>query len=513
MIPFIKKYSGVLLLILCVCVGLLTFKQYGIGWDELDQHDLGMASYKYVFEGNPGLKTIFTKDHGIAFEMPLTVIEKVFGLEDTRDIYLMRHLVTHLFFLTGALFLLLLIDFLYKNKTLAIIGFLLLILSPRIYSHSFFNSKDIPFLSMMIICFYLNALAFNKKSFLFFILLGLGVGLLINIRIMGSLLFCCILTCLFLDILSERKNFLMLKKNILLLIFFSIATVATLILTWPFLWENPVQNFMYAFKNMSRFPWGDRVLFHGMLVPSTSIKWNYGIEWFLMTTPVVYILTGLAGIGLLIINTTKQPVLFLKNTMERNNLIFIVCFIMPVVLVILLHSILYDDWRHLYFIYAPFVLLAIYCLNKIYYKKLKKIIVVIFIIVFGAVGYSMIIDFPFQHVYFNCLVDRKTPEYLRKNFEMDYWGISYKQALEHILENDTSSNIKIACENSPGRKNRLILKKEDKKRIQIVEDIDEAKYFITNYRWHPEDYAELDKYKWKSFVVMNNSINTIFKLK
>lgn len=513
MISFFKKYTVYILLAFTLCVGLLTFKNYGIGWDELDQRELGMATYKYVFEGNQELTTLITRDHGVAFEMPLTVIEKVFGMTDTRTIYLMRHLVTHLFFLTGAFFLFLLIDFQYKNKLLAAFGFLLLVLSPRIYTHSFFNSKDIPFLSMMLICFYLTAFAFSKKSIKRFIVLGIGTGLLINLRMMGALLFCCIFICLLIDIFLQRNDVRQMKKNILILCVFIFVAVFSLYLTWPFLWENPVQNFLFAFKNMCRFPWGDRVLFHGVLVPSTEIRWSYGIEWFAMTTPIAYVTAGIAGICLLAINVIKRPLRFLKNNPDRINLIFLCCFLIPFVFVIALHSVLYDDWRHLYFVYAPFVLLIIYLLNKLFITKFRKIIYAIFIISFGFTIYFMVNNFPFQYVYFNCLADRKTPEHLRKNFDLDYWGISYKQAFEYILKNDSSPQISIACENSPGRKNLVILKKEDRERIRIADDADSAKYYITNYRWHPEDYPEREKYKWKTFTVLNSSVNTIFKLK
>ena len=45
----------------------------------------------------------------------------------------------------------------------------------------------------------------------------------------------------------------------------------------------------------------------------------------------------------------------------------------------------------------------------------------------------MIRNHPFQNVYFNNFLSHDE-QYLRKNFEMDYWGTSYKQALEYVLK-------------------------------------------------------------------------------
>ena len=124
----------------------------------------------------------------------------------------------------------------------------------------------------------------------------------------------------------------------------------------------------------------------------------------------------------------------------------------------------------------------------------------------------MFANIPFQHVYFNEFVDKNTPEYLRKRFELDYWGTSYKQSLEYILEEDNSLSIDIAVANLPGKINRFILPPEKQKRINIV-DIKDAKYFITNYRWHPQDYTEIGKKKWYSIKVNNNTINAIYKIR
>ena len=186
---------GIIILFFSLITGVLINGDYGISWDEPSQRTIGLKSYGYMFEGDKSYETFFYKEYGVAFEVPLILIEKCLSIKDPSDIYHMRHLVSHIFFLFAAFVFYLLIWILYRNKLLAITGYLLLLLSPRIFAHSFFNTKDIPFMSMFIICLFFFVIAFSRKKSGYFLLSGLCSGLLINIRVMGILI--PILTVLF----------------------------------------------------------------------------------------------------------------------------------------------------------------------------------------------------------------------------------------------------------------------------------------------------------------------------
>ncbi len=508
MVEYFKHNLGIILLTFACIVSLYIFKDYGISWDEDTQRETGKLTYEYVFNINEELLKWPDKDYGVAFELPLYMIEKALDLEDTRSIYLSRHLTTHLFYLIGAFFCFLLIDLLYKNKLLATIGFLLIILHPRIYAHSFFNTKDIPFMAMFIICLYLNAKAFQTKQIKHFILLGISYGLLINLRLMGVILPFITTVLLFLDYYKKKD-----KTNLKLWLLLAITSCITLYISWPYLWNNPIGNFYDALRNMSRFRWEGQVLFNGDYTKSRFIGWIYIPTWFGITTPLFYLLSGLFGSLLLIYHFAKNIQKQLENTLCRNNLIFLACFLGPILVVIALRSVLYDGWRQLYFIYPSFVLLCVYGLHYIYKKGGKKLIIIASFIVLSFSLLFMIENHPFQHLYFNQFADTKTPEHLRHQFELDYWGTSYKQAYDHILANDKSEIIKIKVENIPGTLNRMILPIDERKRIKLVESIVDADYFITNYRGHHQDYEEIENIKWYSIKVDNYSINSIYKLK
>jgi hypothetical protein len=116
-------------------------------------------------------------------------------------------------------------------------------------------------------------------------------------------------------------------------------------------------------------------------------------------------------------------------------------------------------------------------------------------------------------VYFNQIVSLHKDEYIRKKFEIDYWGVSYNKALEYVLETDRSDTILISADNSTVIHNSWMLFEDQRKRLIFVDSIHKSDYFIATYRWHPQDYDSKNLEEIKSFIVLNSKINTIFKVK
>ena len=180
--------------------------------------------------------------YGVAFEVPLVAVERVLGLEDSRDIYLSRHLITHLFFLVGGFFCWLLAYRLFGSRLVALLAMLLFLLHPRVYAHSFFNTKDIPFLSMFMVALYLTHRAFRRDSVWAFALCGVGVGLLADIRIIGVMLFPAVLGMLVWDAIRAaiRDGWIGTKRALANAGAFSLASAATFYAAWPALWRDPL---------------------------------------------------------------------------------------------------------------------------------------------------------------------------------------------------------------------------------------------------------------------------------
>jgi hypothetical protein len=526
-LSFFKKHIiAIVIFIFSIIIGLIIYKDYGISWDDYLQRNTGLVSYNYVFHGNDSIKTYEHRVYGVGFTLPLVIIEKILNLKDSRDIYLMRHLVFHIFFLISAFVFYLLIYILYRNRFLGILGYLMLLSSPLIYAHSFFNPKDIPSLSMFIICFFLFETAFQKLKASYFLLFGIFTGWLINIRVMGVMFMLFVTVFMIIDQISNPDK----KKIWRFYLIYIISAIATLIATWPYLWENPIGNFAESFSTFSKYPIVFDQLMFGEYTKSNALGWFYIPGWFLITTPIPIIAAGMAGITFTIINFTKTPVKFITDAFSRNQLIYFFCFFGTIAMVIILQSVLYNGWRHVFYIYPPFILLAIYgisCILKIGNDYLRKIsfwsVIIIFVLNFANIGWFMIRNHPFQHLYFNNLVSHDE-QYLRNNFDRDYFGTSFKQALEYVLKNDMYYKINVLVADPPGIDNALILKKEDRERLNYVSNIKDCDYYISIYHnHHPMGNLPASKNVFKSGLsttkmvfnikVQNSDIISVWKLR
>lgn len=515
----LSKYFAPITFFIFLLIGLFIYKDYGISWDEEMQHKTGMVSYAYVFENNDELFNYGDKDYGVAFELPLIIVEKIFDLSENKDIYLMRHLVTHLLFLAGAWAMFLLLRLLFKNNMLSLIGLLLYLLHPRIYADSFYNTKDIPFLTIYTICLYWSAKAFQTGKVKDVILLALFTGLLINIRIMGIMHLGLLSFFYFIDLihgLVKKEKVISIVRNFFILL---LVTIFTLYISWPYLWKNPVTNFVSAWNNMAHFRWGAEVFLNGKYIPGTELPWYYAPYWFAITTPILYLILGGFGIICSIFFILKNKFNYFLNCPERNLILALGTFCFPFLAVIYLHSVIYDAWRQLFFVYPAFVLLAVWGISNIlkHSEKSKWLYIsCLFLVCFQ--GTKLIRLHPFENLYFNRFVS-KQPEEVRKYIEMDYWGLSFKQAFEYILANDTSKHIKITFRERPCEANaRILFPERELECTRIPWDTlspnpELSDYFITNYRMHPDDFENVKGKEIHSIIVNNSRINTIFKLK
>ena len=510
-----KKYlpdyfPGIILFFLAVIIGLVVYQDYGISWDETIQRDLGNVTYNYVFKGDQALKTYQDKALGTGFELPLVILERCLKLKDSRDIYLMRHMVTHIFFLISAFCGYVLALRLFKNQFIACLGFLLLAFNPRLYAHSFFNSKDIPFLSAFLISMLICHVAFEKNKYGWYFLLGLACGYATSIRSMG-IIFLPIIGIFF---LIDFFKSIQLKEGVNQVIFrtflFLTGFCSMLCLVWPFLWAAPAKNFIDAFHSLANIPSGGKVLFNGTWYDNEKLPLAYMPVWFTITIPELWLASGIAGFLWIIIAFVKRPLHYLLNAPERNYLLYAACFSGPVIAMIVFHGVNIDDWRHLYFIYPSFVMMVLFAINRLEQGRGKLIIQSACMLQIGITSYFMIRNHPFQQVYFNSLVSHEK-EYLRNNFELEYWGCSFKQGLEHLVSANKSDSIKIYWSVQPLFNNILMLREQDRKLIFVIDDRKGADYIITNFRGnHKVEYPDL-KAEY-SISVLNSTIMCIYKL-
>jgi len=515
--PLSAYLPGIILFVVMLIIGLATYKDYGMGWDEPAQRGPGELSYNYIMTGNKDLFIKPSDNHGAGFELLLIFIEKGAKMTDPKAIYEMRHIVTHVFFLISVFCGYVLVLKLIKNKYLASLAFIMLAFAPRIYGHSFVNSKDLPFLSTLIIAFMLAQMAFEQRKIWLYLALGAAVGYATSIRIMGSMVAVFIVGFMVIDLISDMKQGQ--KQNAgklaISLGVFTVLTLSLLYISWPYLWKSPVHTFVESFGKMSHFAWTGALLFKGELLSSDKpLPWIYFPTWFMISNPPLWLLAGFAGIATVLYDFFKKPLLFFRNTRERNFLLYFGSFIVPIFAVIILKSVIYDDWRHLYFVYPAFVFMGIYAIDKLLtHFKQARVMQIVYgacILQTAAILVFMVQSHPFSMVYFNSLVSHED-ESLRHQYDLEYWGCSFKQALDFIIENNNAPKIKICCiHKTPLDNNIMMLPKEQRDRIEFIANAQDADYFITNFRLHPDDFPSTNIAH--QIQVQNSTIMRIYKM-
>jgi len=483
----IKIYiPGLLIVLVAFIISLCTYKDYGVAYDEPLQRDIGLVSYNYVRHGNDSLFRFYDRDHGVAFELPLIMAEKICKLSDSRYIYLSRHIITHIFFLLSVFCGYVLLLKLYQKQTIAIVGTLLLLAHPRIYAHSFFNTKDLPFLSACIISYLTLYLSVNKLKWQYTTLHALVCAYATAIRALGVMLPAVTIGLIPIYVLLTQKKHI--KNTLLHTTLFSLLYFLFLWLCWPLLWQKPLHHLIETLQSLSKFRWGGNVLFMGHVYQSNAIPRSYLPIWFAISTPIVYALLSVGAVTYIIASFITKPYKQLQEKTRLFALVFALCSVLPVAYVIYTRAVVYDDWRHLYFVYPSIVLCICYLLYTLKDKFTGKLIVGALVVQLAVVIIDMAKLHPYQQIYFNVLAPKK-PEYLRHHFEMEYWGTSYKEALEYILTNDNRDSIKVyGLWPMPGN-NKMILPETMRKRINIVWKEDNPNYFITVFRGHPADFT------------------------
>jgi hypothetical protein len=94
---------------------------------------------------------------------------------------------------------------------------------------------------------------------------------------------------------------------------------------------------------------------------------------------------------------------------------------------------------------------------------------------------------PMQNVYFNVLAGSDW----RRTYELDYWGLGNRAALEYLLAHDTSPAFTIRAESFTDLGHSLLLlHPADRARVRIVDKDQPARYVLTNYRAVDVDAAD-----------------------
>ena len=432
-------WGALLALALFLIAGLAVLDDYGIAWDEPVNAQRAAMVWGFLTGSGEAYfdAPFYVRIYGPSFELALLFAERALGIEGVRGIYLAQHLLLHLAFLAGGLFAYFLARRLSGNSLVGLFAMALFLLHPRLYAHSFFNSKDIAFLVAFIVALHLAHRAFKRDTIAAFALLGIGVGIAMNLRIMGVVLLAAIpaLRALGFAWGREREER---KRTLLTTGAFALASLLTAYALLPYLWADPFARAVELWTTLSNHPAIVPALFRGTLYASNELPADYVPTWFSITSPPFALALGLIGAGAVLISAVRAPRAAIRSGRLRFGLLLVGCAAVPVDAVILLNANIYDGWRHMYFLWAPFALLAVFGLAALIRAlgrpRLRAGVYAAAGAGVAATALSMALIHPIQQAYFNPLVDRVAPERLQSQY-IDYWGYSHRQAVEWLADN------------------------------------------------------------------------------
>lgn len=482
-------------------LGLAVFRDHGVPWDEPRQRAIGAVSVRYVLQriaptrplpaswpDNP-LATFDDRDYGVAFEAPAVAMELVLGLTDSRDVYLMRHLLTYLVFLGGVFAVYQMATRRFDDWRLGLCAATMLVLSPRFFAEAFYNSKDVVFMACFAIATNTMIAFVTRPGVGSACLHALATAVAIDVRVAAVLLVPMTLGLALVEAIRHKRG---LGAQAALAAVFLGVGAALVVLLFPWLWEDPAGRFLSVVRNMSSFQrFSDRVRYLGGSVMPDDLPWHYVPVWVSISTPLPYVAIGVIGAAVTLRSFARRHVRLWGDEGEMQDLVFLTLVCAPLLLVMTTDSVVYDGWRHLYFIYPSLLLLATRGLVEVWtLARLvtfgRPVFAATAIGCLAATAAWMIRAHPMQNVYFNVLAGSEW----RRTYELDYWGLGNRTALEYLLAHDPSTFAVRAESSTVLEYATLLLRPEDRARVRIVGNDERARYVLTNYRGVDVDAAD-----------------------
>lgn len=509
-------------------VAIWIIKDYGVSADEMTQRAIGQTSLYYVAHvlnwglilgATPRLadpESIFLalrdRDYGVAFEFPAELLIRILDINDS-DAYLFRHYLTFTIFYIAVYFFYRLARDRYESASWGLLGAALFILSPRFFGDSFFNDKDIVFASFYVIAIYTLVQFLVRPSIAKAFWHALACALAIDTRIVGVVL--PVITAAAFLAYSVSQHQLNLRR-LGVLAFYFVLLVLLVIGFWPWLWVNPVENFITAFRNMAHFRHGADMVFFGDIISARNLPWYYIPVWIGITTPIFYLVLMGVGLGALILNIWRTRVWSPLSWGLVQDSLFAMLSLGPLIAVIVLHSILYNGWRQMYFIYAPLLLVALLGFKSLWnfssrYRYWRYGLATLLILSFSHTAYWMLRYHPHQYLYFNILAGK-----FAQRFDVDYGGTSYKALLEKILRQDSTKTYSVFPLYHLWQINYFVgsqgLKPQEYKRL--INDQTEAcsDYIITIVRGNRQQYSQKPEFEvFDELVIDGQKVYTTYK--
>lgn len=431
------------LAIVAIVAGL-TFRDYGLGWDDYthaEYADLLLKMFGSGFRDTSALSFANLYMYGGGFDMVAALLHKVIPLE----LFETRRLV-------GAVVGVIGLGVTWRltrrigGPIAGLAALLLLSLCPTFYGHMFMNPKDAPFaVAMVVLLLGLVRLAqeYPSPTPHTVLIIGLGAGLSLGCRVLGGLglLYAIVgfVPIWRMEIATQgwRETGFRFVRTCYLLLPGVLLGYLVMGLIWP--WSiiqpgNPLRAVTY-FSAFFEKPWKE--LFDGAAVSVPDMPWSYLPTLFALQMPEVLIVLCLTGLTLALGSITRS------GEDARRKTIFIMIALaafLPLAIAIVKRPALYNGIRHFVFVIPPMTVLAGLAFGRIMdwlrdseaNRNLRLAVMALFAAGLTLPLVEMIRLHPYQYTHFNYIAGtvRKADDL----YMLDYWGLALKQASDSLKE-------------------------------------------------------------------------------
>jgi len=427
-------------------IAFATFRDYGLGWDDYTHSQYGallIDLYKSGFTDQRALSFVNLYMYGGGFDMIATLAAKVlpFGLFET------RRLVGAMIGLIG-LFATWRLGRRLGGPFAGLIVLVLVATCPLYYGHMFINAKDGPFAAVMAIALLGLVRAFEeypKPTPATLALCAIGFGLSIGARVLGGF---AVMQALFPlpFIIAIRARASAWKPALaecgrFLVPFIPAAIFAYLLmgLVWPWSVVSPLNPFRAVeyFSTVFEKPW--RELFAGQLIPVDDMPRSYVPTLFAVQVPELMLLLGLCGLAGVLIFVVRSADNSSAGAGRRAALLSVaLAATLPILIAVVTRPVVYNGIRHIVFVLPPFAVLGGLAATWIWQRlqAYGRTAVIAGGLALLAGLASPVVDMvrlhPYEYTDYNHLAGGVPGA--RKDFMLDYWGLSFKQASQKLAD-------------------------------------------------------------------------------
>jgi hypothetical protein len=479
----------------------LTYKDYGITWDEGVRYEVGKIFVTYYKTGKqiqaPDIETRQLPTVTTYFGIYVATL----ALLNPSGSYETYHLLNMLFALPMFIFAYLLLYAKAKKAFVSLAAPAALFLTPSLLGHISANPKDMPFAvsyfcTLILIYFFQQN---DRHKFSKLSILALAIAFTQAQRLVGATLTITYFIYAIIYLQDRTKQKVM--RVVCETAFIGLAAGAITVAIMPVLYTNFYAGLKSLIDDTAYFRyWNEKVLYFGQFLTRDQRPFTYLPVWLFMRLPLVILAPFLAS-----------PVIFkLKKTAHSIYNLMYIPLLLNFAIYLVLHPVIYNADRQFLYLYPPIVLVSVlFTIDLFWYLKSKTqqaMLVALVLIGVASAATALIALHPYEYVYFNEIVGGL--QNAVGKFDTDYWGAAYKENTQWLITHvPTDRKINVyACSME------YSIDYYSKGKINLVSSVAQADYIMCDTDADTQrGYAEKYPVVVHQVIRQNAPLNTIRK--